>query len=31
MMEYKKRIPPREKYADVSSFNLKKTEPFIKA
>jgi hypothetical protein len=28
---YKKRTPPREKYADVSSFNWKKTEPLMRA
>ena len=31
MMTYKKRTPPREKYCDVSSFSLKKTEPLIRA
>ena len=30
-MTYKKRILPREKYADVSSFSLKKSEPLIRA
>lgn len=31
VMTYKNRIPPREKYCDVSSFSLKKTEPLIRA
>jgi len=28
---YKNRTPPREKYADVSSFSRKKTEPLMRA
>jgi hypothetical protein len=31
MSTYKNRTPPREKYADVSSFSRKKTEPLIRA
>jgi len=31
MSTYKNRIPPREKYADVSSFSRKKTEPLMRA
>ncbi len=31
VMTYKKRIPPREKYCDVSSFSLKKAEPLTRA
>jgi hypothetical protein len=28
---YKNRMPPREKYADVSSLSRKKTEPLMRA
>jgi hypothetical protein len=30
-LTYKNRIPPREKYAAVSAFNRKKTEPLMRA